>query len=252
MAQLKGYHRAASVEEALQLLARPHITTQIVAGGTAINPRRDDSVEEVVDLQAVGLDDIEHSGNRLTLGAMVRLQSIVDNPQVPALIRDMARREGPNTFRNQGTIGGVIVHAAPESELLASLLVHEAEVEIRSASETRRLPLADVLANVSAVVNGGLVTAVSLVPTGVGAGERVVRTPADKPIVAAVARQDRQGRLRLALCGVASTPILVDPEPNQLKARLNPPGDFRGSTEYRRQMAVTLSRRVIAALQAED
>ncbi len=246
MAKLKAYHRPATVDEALQLLARPG--TRILAGGTALVPQMAEADDDVVDLQAVGLDSVEVAGERLALGAMVRLQTIVENPDAPALVRELAHREGPNTFRHQGTIGGVIAQADPESELLAALLVFEAEVEIQSAAGSRTLSLAEVLANVPAALADGLITAVSLATDGASASERVARTPADKPIVAAVARRDGQGQLRLALCGVATAPILTDPTPDQLKARLNPPGDFRGSTEYRRQMAVTLSQRVLAAV----
>ena len=251
MAQLKAYHRPSSIEEALQLLARPQVSTAVVAGGTSLNARLSDSIEEVVDLQGVGLDEVERNGNRLTLGAMVRIQSLVENSQVPALVRDLAHREGPNTFRNQGTVGGLVTAADPESELLAALLVFEAEVEIRSTGGARRLVLPDFLAGLPAVLDGSLITSVSLTVTGQGAAERTARTPADSPIVAAVGRRDGQGQVHLALCGVAQTPILVSPDADQLKSQLNPPGNFRGSSEYRRQIAAVLARRVIAELKGE-
>jgi probable selenate reductase FAD-binding subunit len=251
MAQLKAYHRPASLVEALQLLARPQVSTAVVAGGTYLNARLDETVEEVVDLQAIGLDRVEQAGGRLALGAMVRIQTIIDDDRIPALVAELAHREGPNTFRHQGTIGGLVASADPENELLAALLVYEAEVEVQDSGGDRRVPLADLLADMPASLGGGLITAVSLVTTGQGAAERVARTPADRPIVAAVGRLDDQDQLRLALCGVAKTPILVDPHPDQLKARLNPPGDFRGSRAYRRQMAAILSRRVIDQLRKD-
>jgi carbon-monoxide dehydrogenase medium subunit/putative selenate reductase FAD-binding subunit len=246
MTRLKAYYRPSSVEEALQLLARPQVTSLIVAGGTYINAHLAENVDEVIDLQATGLDTADEVEGRLRLGAMVRLQTLVELDQTPALVRQMARREGPNTLRNQATIGGIVVGADPESELLAALLVHEAEVEVQSRSGSKQIALSDFLADVPAALDGGLVTAVSVVTSGRGTGERVARTPADRPIVAAVARRDDQGRIHLALCGVASTPLLVNPDPDQLN--LTPPADFRGSSAYRRQMAITLSRRVISAL----
>ncbi len=80
---------------------------------------------------------------------------------------------------------------------------------------------------------------------GVTASDRVARTSADKPIVAVLGRKRPDGRTLLALCGVAATPILV--EPDQLSS-LNPPADFRGSSEYRREMAVLLAGRVLNTL----
>jgi CO/xanthine dehydrogenase FAD-binding subunit len=250
MVQLKTYHRPKSVAEALHLLARPQLNTAVVAGGTYLNPRLPEAVTEVVDLQAVGLAQVTYAADRITLGAMVRLQAIVDDGQAPALLRELAHREGPNTFRHQGTVGGTVVTANPESEFLAALLVHQAEVEIHSLAGVRRVAPADFWADVPAALQGGLITAVSVAVGGTGASEHVARTPADQPIVAAVARRDEAGQIYLALCGVASTPILINPHDlDQLKARLNPPGDFRGSSEYRRHMAITLSQRVSGSLQ---
>ena len=80
---------------------------------------------------------------------------------------------------------------------------------------------------------------------GETADARVARTPADTPIVAAVGRRDEEGNVRMALCGVADIPILVDPDEIE---NVDPPADFRGSAEYRRQMAGVLGGRVLAAL----
>jgi CO/xanthine dehydrogenase FAD-binding subunit len=246
MPQLKAYHRPGSVAEALQLLARPGINTAVIGGGAYITPRLSESIDEVVDLQAVGLDDVSYAGQRLTLDAMVHLQTIVEDEQAPVLLRESARREGPNTLRNMATIGGVVASPDADSELLAALLVFEAEVKVQTMSSLKDIPLADFLDDAPAALGGGLVISVSLSTGGKTASDRVGRTPADQPIVAAVARMNEQAKILLALCGVAHTPVLVDP--NSVKAAVNPSGDFRGSGEYRRQMAAVLAKRVIDKL----
>lgn len=245
MPQLKAYHRPANINEALRLLA-DHPNTIVVAGGTYITSHLNDRVDEVVDLQAVGLTNVDYTGKGLTLGAMVRLQTIVDDKRTPDLLRQAARREGPNTLRNMATIGGVVAGAHKESELLAALLVFDAQVKVQTLNETKNIALADFLVDIPAALSGGLITSISLATMGKTASARVSRTPADAPIVAAVARQTDDGSIRLALCGVANTPVLVDP--NNVKAAVNPSGDFRGSTEYRRQMAATLTNRVLGEL----
>jgi CO/xanthine dehydrogenase FAD-binding subunit len=219
MPQLKAYHRPANIAEALRLLAQPGVRTAVLGGGTYVVPHLGDGVDEVVDLQAVGLTGVSYSGDQLTLGAMVRLQT------------------------HAATLGGVVVGADRESELLAALLVFAAEVHLQSLRGSKHLALADFLLDVPAALDGGIVTAISLLTSGTTASDRVARTPEDRPIVAAVARRDPAGQLRLALCGVAQTPVLVDPD--NVKASINPPGDFRGSSAYRRQMAATLAQRVI-------
>ncbi len=244
MSQLKAYHRPKSVSEALRLLARPGVNTAVVAGGVHIVAHMSEMVDEVVDLQAVGLTEVNYTGKGLTLGAMVRLQTVVDDSRTPPLLREAARREGPNTSRNASTFGGVVVGAHKDSELLAALIVFEAEVRVETIGGTKNIPLTDFLLDVPAALSGGLVTSVSLATMGKTASARVGRTPADTPIVAAAARLTDNGQVRLALCGVANTPVLVDPD--NVKAAVNPTGDFRGSPEYRRQMAATLAKRVIS------
>jgi CO/xanthine dehydrogenase FAD-binding subunit len=59
-----------------------------------------------------------------------------------------------------------------------------------------------------------------------------------------VARSTDSGAL-LALCGVGPTPQLVDPGDID---RLEPPSDFRGSSEYRRHLAQVLAARVLQEL----
>ena len=241
MPQLKAYHRPETVADVLKLLYREDVRTKILAGGTHLVPNLAADVDEVVDLQAAGLDQIKREGGRLILGATVRLQSIVADEALPPLLRETARRAGPNTFRNQETIGGVIVTAAAESEFLAALLVHRATVTVETREGTRTLPLAEFLADVAAELQGGLLTGVSVDTGGETAHARVARTPEDSPIVAALARHAGPDTY-LALCGVGPTPLLVDRD--ELDT-LEPPADFRGSSQYRKEMALVLVERVL-------
>ena len=246
MTQLKAYHRPTTLNKALQLLARPNINTTVVAGGSYIVPHMNEMIDEVVDLQAVGLTNIDYTGKGLSMGAMVRLQTIAADDRAPALLREAARHEGPNTLRNVATIGGTVASPYKDSELLAALLIFEAEIKVQTIDDTKKISLVDFLQDVPTALSGGLVTSVSLASMGKTASARVGRTPADRPIVAALARLGEDGNIRLALTGVANTPVLVDPD--SVKAAINPTSDFRGSTEYRRQMAATLSKRVVDEL----
>ena len=248
MPQLKAYHRPKTVQEALQLLSRPQINSAILAGGTYTIARLSERVDEVVDLQAIGLTNVDFTGKGVMLGAMVRLQTLVDDNRMPDLLRRATRREGPNTMRNVATIGGVIAGPYRESELLAALLVLDAQVKIQTITDTKTILLNDFLLDVPAALNSGLITSVSLATMGKTATACVGRTPADTSIVAAIGRIADDGQIRLALTGVANLPVLVDP--NNVKAAVNPISDFRGSKEYRRHMAATLTKRVLAQLTA--
>jgi CO/xanthine dehydrogenase FAD-binding subunit len=247
MPTLKAYHRPATVAEALQLLARPDVNTAIISGGTHLVVNLSDMIEEVVDLQATGLNEISYTGQGMIIGATVTLQSLVDDSQAPPLLREMAKREGPNTLRQAATLGGLVASPHKESELLAALLLFEAEIEIQSTGGRKTIPLPQFLRDIPTALGRGLVSTITLSTLGQTAADRVARTPADRPIVAVLARRGPDNQVRLALCGVAATPILLDSN-TDIKAAINPPSDFRGSREYRRQMAATLARRVLNSL----
>ncbi len=242
---IQTYHRPHSIEEALTLLNQAGARGAIIAGGTDLNPNLGDDFEAVIDLQALGLTRIELADNRLNLGAMSRLQDIADYSGTPTLLKDTIRYEAPNTFRNMATIGGLLAGCHWESETLAALLVMETEVEIRSIAGASRLSLEAFLAAPAAALDKGIITDIRLSIDGQTAHERVARTPMDRAIVAVCGRKSASGDIKLAFTGIAETPILI--ETGALDA-INPPADFRGSSDYRRRMAINLSRRVISSL----
>lgn len=212
----------------------------VLGGGTILNTPGGEPVE-VVDLQAVGVGGIVVEDDVVRCGAMTTLQELVEGP-VPSLIADAARRELPMTLRNQATLGGVIASADWESVLLAALLVSEATVELAGIDGTEMQLLASVLK--TGVQRGQVITTVTFAASGNGTIAATGRTPADVPIVAAVGRRS-QNNFAVALTGVAATPIVVDAGKVD---RLQPPADFRGSTEYRRHLAMVLTQRVVETL----
>ncbi|MFQ5556740.1 MAG: FAD binding domain-containing protein [Acidimicrobiales bacterium] len=234
-----AYHRPGSLDEASTLLAGPN--RRAVGGGTIVVPeaRAAGGGVELVDLQNLALDRIEDDDGRVRIGAMVRLGDLASHRRVPELLCELARRELPSALRNQATVGGVVALAGTESVLLAGLLVHDTRVSLHGHPD---IALADLVADGT---GARLITAVSVDPDGSGVVAATGRTPADVPIVAAVARATADRRW-LALTGVAATPVLVDP--GAPTAGLDPPGDFRGSPEYRLHLAQVLSTRVLAEL----
>lgn len=239
MAQVAAYHRPDGLDQALELLASPGRVA--LGGGTVLNADREPPAVEVVDLQALGLDRIDGDGSRLSLGAMVTLDRVADEPAVPSWLQDLARAELPSTLRTLATVGGTVAAGGPESALLAGLLAAGARVELAGGEPC---PLADLL--VDGLPDGALVTGISVDGTGTAGIATTGRTPADVPIVAAIAHRGADGTVAVALTGVAGTPVLVDPA--DPAAGLDPPGDFRGSPAYRRHLATVLTARALEAI----
>jgi len=244
--RLVEYHRPTSLGDAIALLAEPDRV--VYAGGTTLHHSTTGEPVEVVDIQALGLDRIERDSagdGTIRIGATVTLEAVAQHDGCPDGVRAAARAELPSTLRTLATIGGTIGAADADSVLLASLLVHDAEVAFADGHVE---PLGDVLrasAGGQADRTGpGLIVSIEIATGGDTATAGTGRTPADTPIVAAVARRHDDGQ-RLALCGVADVPVLVEADD---LAALDPPTDFRGSSAYRRELAGVLSRRVIAEL----
>jgi CO/xanthine dehydrogenase FAD-binding subunit len=244
MASVCGYRRPGSPAEALFLLSRPG--TVIVGGGTRLHAAAAEGPVLVVDLQALGLDRISPCPDgRVRIGATTTLQQISGSAEVPPVLRDAARRERPSALRAQATLGGCVASAEADSELLAALLAHDAVLSIARPGETPTTGLTEFLAG-PPPVGAWILTGLTVDGSGRSVAVRAGRTRADRPIVAAVARVTATGQRRLALAGVAEAPVLVQ-GPADIAA-LDPPGDFRGSGEYRRALAAVLASRALEAI----
>lgn len=243
MPKVVGYHRPATVEEAVGLLAQPNAA--VLAGGTRVNATPFGNPLVAVDIQSLDLKGIAATGtDAVRLGAGATLQQLADSELLPALLRELARREAPSTLRTLATVGGTVAAGGWESELLTGLLACEAEVELRSAAGTRTVGLAALLADCE-LLRSTLIASVTVRVDGVLDADHTARTPGDQAIVSAVARRNAGGSVVVAASGVAATPVIVTDA-----ASLTPPADFRGTTEYRKHLAEVLVARVTKAVSA--
>ncbi len=180
----------------------------------------------VIDLGRLGLAGFHATGTHLVIGATTSLTDVIENEVVGELADGLlalaARNEGPVNYRNAATVGGIVAGAATDSEFYAALLALGATVSTTAAEHPQPL------AAIGAV--RGIITAVH-VPLDVARGglARVARTPADRPIVAAVAVVGADAT-RVAYCGISERPILEGTD-------ALPFSDFRGSAEYRAALA---------------
>ena len=263
MAILAEYHKPQTLADALDLLAERTSRRVPLAGGThlvaALETRQRKDVDGVVDLAALGLSFIERDGSVLRIGAMTPLTDVVEHPLCASLAGGIllrtARYEGPLNLRNAATVGGLVALAEPDSELYAALLALAAAVVTASNEGVEVIRALHEFAALQPHWERAseLITEIRLPLSAADGGHaRIARTPMDRCIVAAVAvaaangvpsncAATHQDGARIALCGVGVRPLLTS-------GALTPPGDFKGSADYRLAMSEVVRRRALTAL----
>jgi len=265
---LKTIHKPATIEEAVALLAEPG--TYPLYGGVALQRTSDPAVEAGIDLANLELDYVRDSENSLRLGSMLTLEQVrqvcaergEEYPRLGA-IADILGEEMPEAQRNTMRLGDLLMERDPQS-LTLTLFMALGGV-IKRIDADMHFTMTAWYSNPGEIAR--YLIAHIRIPrrptTSVVAHEKVARTPADAPIVGAVACVDvnPQGQpyfyTTLAVCGASPTPL---PQAGVARAldetgdldmalgllTLDPPDDYLGSREYRAVMARTLSRRVLS------
>jgi aerobic carbon-monoxide dehydrogenase medium subunit len=274
------YHRPASVEEAIGLLAEYGSDAKVLAGGQSLVPLlalRLSHPEHLVDIGRVGgLDSIDEAPGGLTVGAAVRHSDVELSPvtgRAAPLVAAAMPHIGHRAIRNRGTVCGSLAHADPAAELPAVALATDAELVARSTGGERTIPATDFFLGYlsSALDETELLTAVRFptwpARTG-GSVAEVSRRHGDYALVglAAVVGLTDAGRVEraaLAFFGAGATPIRV-PEAERVlvgehadpvafaeaadvvSKTIDPPGDNHATAAYRAHVAGVLTRRCLA------
>lgn len=241
------FFRPQSLDEALQLLAKP--ATLPLGGGTWLNQPHPEKFA-VVDLQALGLDRIEPSGNNLEIGACASLQQLFEHVDCPDAVRQALRVDSGLNIRNAATVAGALVGCDGRSAFACLMLALDARLNLAHRDSTTILGFGEFLP----LRPAGLITSISIPLNARCEFESVARAPLDKPIVCAGLTQWSSGRTRLALGGFGKAPTLAldgtEAAGLETAARnaYHGAGDEWASSEYRMETAATLAARCLKAL----
>ena len=197
------YHRPNKLEAALALLARPEPPTYPLGGGTVLS-QPGEAQYAVVDLQALGLNQIEAQGNGLTIGACTTLENLLSTAALPAALKNAICREASLNLRNMATVAGALVTADGRSPLAAAFLALDARLVYADGKETAYgdwLPLRER--------KGLLITHIRISIQPELKFEAVARTPVDKPILMVGSARWPSGRTRIVVGGWGTAPIVA-------------------------------------------
>jgi carbon-monoxide dehydrogenase medium subunit len=162
------YHRAASLEHALELLAEYSEDARIIAGGQSLVPMMNFRLARpahLIDVNRLPLNTIESDGKIMRVGALTRHWQMLDSPLLarhfPAL-RDAVHYIGHPTIRRNGSVGGSISHADPTAEWPATAVLADAQIVLRSIEGERRVLARDFYegAYVTVIEPGEMVVAI--------------------------------------------------------------------------------------------
>jgi CO/xanthine dehydrogenase FAD-binding subunit len=268
---------ASTVEEAVRELAagaRPLAGgTDLVVGARQGKAPLPESLVAIHRLEELGrLRDREQD---LRIGALVTHAELAANPIVRSrltALADACAIVGSHATRAFGTIGGNVMNASPAMEAGGPVLCFDSTITLRSASSTRSLDIAELLAG------PGQTTAapdelledvqVPLAPEGTGSAyvRLEYRRQMEIAVVGATAvlrfESGRVVHARVAITALAPTIRRVSDAETALlgsdagsdavhtaaqavAAASQPISDVRASADYRRAMAAVIGRRAI-------
>ena len=144
------YHRAASVDDALERLAAGGDGTKLIGGGQSLGPMlnlRLSRPRVLVDISSVkALRDIESTRESVVTGAAATHSEIEDRPAsdpIERAMHEVAAGIAYRAVRNRGTIGGSIVHADPAADWTSFLLCADARIRVRGVASERTVRMQD-------------------------------------------------------------------------------------------------------------
>ena len=244
------YLKPESIEQALEQLA----SGVALGGGTTLAPRRN-SLETVVDLQGLGLSDLEVSGGKVVAGAGCTLQQIVEAKEMMAeTLVEACRREAAWNLRNMATLAGAVLACDGRSPFTTALLA----VGARAVLAGGEIVDLDDLLDRRPLAAGTLVTAFQWKTKATLRYEQVARSPSDRPIVAVAVGHTDGTAPRVVLAGFGARPVRVPRAEKSLAAddargagdaaaeAYAQAGDAWASAEYRAHTAGVLVRRLAA------
>lgn len=278
------YVAPESVEEALAALQQNNPDGKILAGGQSLLPLlnlRLTKPKLLVDLNGIsGLDGIHETPEGLAIGAMTRQSklehSLLVRQRCP-LLAEAIRYIGHVAIRHRGTIGGSLAHADPAAELPALALALDAKFAIAGRGTDRVISAEEFFLDflTTALAPDEILRQIVfpiIRPSSGYALEEIARRHGDFAIagVVVIVDLDDAGKIaeaRVALFGLAPTPVRARQAERALVGRelddramldaavlleevLEPPGDIRASSAYRKHAAaVLLSRALKRAVQ---
>ncbi len=271
------YHSPETLEEALTLLIEKENAKPLTGGTDLITAMKSETISpsHLVDLNEIPeLNYIKLEEKYIKIGATTTHTQIENNEyttKLPALVEAVSRIGSPQ-IRNRGTIVGNICNASPAADSAPPLLVHEAEVTIKSLDEERIISIEDLFTGpkMNCLEASEIVSEIRIPEPRDNSWSSYKKIGRRKAFTLSVVssasyiemKNDICIDARLAFGSVAATPIRVPEAEDLLRdsqldedtieaasdivhETVKPITDIRGTAEYRKDMCPILMRRAV-------
>lgn len=275
------YHRPASLDEALTLLAQFGPQSRLLSGGQSLGPMlnlRLARPEHVIDLNDLTeFAYVRESQGAVEIGGLTRHFQLADSAYLLdhcPLLPEVARTIGHYAIRSRGTLGGSLANADPVAQLALAAVALDARILLVRQGSRREVAAKDFFqaAMTTAIEPQELLLSVSFPkskPGEVSAFRMFNRRHGDFALVAVattlVVKNGKVERFRVALSGISAVPIVMDevtipfqgitPDAEWATAvalaiteRLQPDEDERVTSQYRRELAHSVLRSALTSM----
>ena len=274
------YHAPTSLDQVFDLLDKYGDDSRVMAGGTALVIQMKQRLSQpghVIGMRRVGsLNAIESTPEGLRIGALCTQRQIENSELVGKelpLVADTFRKVATPRIRNMATIGGGLVNGDPNQDPPPSLIALGASAVMTSKSGDRVVLLEEFFIDYyeTDVQPGEILTNVMVPHAPAGSGSVYLkflpRTADDYGTVnvAAVVSKEQDGTckdVRIVLGAAGVTPIRAKDAEDALRGKpltdeniraaavlvkdaVDPLEDFRGSADYKTDMAEVFARRAV-------
>ncbi|MGH6918471.1 MAG: FAD binding domain-containing protein [Geminicoccaceae bacterium] len=272
------YHRPASLEEAVALLAEHGDEGRLLAGGHSLIPMmklRLANPAHLIDLGGIaGLAGIEEADGAIRIGAMTTQATVIASTllaeKIP-ILREAALQIADPQVRYCGTLGGNVANGDPGNDMPAVMIALDAAFLVKGPAGERTIAARDYYlgAFTTALADNEVLRAIRIPLPAAGHGfayAKMKRKVGDYATAAAAVLLVMDGgscrEARIALTNLAAVPLLAEAAGQALVgtavdgaatlkaaqaavAITDPASDLRGPADFRKHVAGVMVARAV-------
>ncbi|MFW5891061.1 MAG: FAD binding domain-containing protein [bacterium] len=258
---LKAYHKPQKIEDAISLINDEVEKNIIIGGGSFLAFSNDISIDGLVDISKLNFDkiDINKNENKISIGSKVSLRRLQKSKELSKYFNNIigysASKYLSALHRNQTTVGGILNTGFANTEFVATLIGLDANIIYQTKNGEESINIKELYKNnPQNIFRYAIIKKIEINIDNKETGLlRIARTENDLPIISVVYIKDMKGNKNIVFTSIANLPIYYEFDSSksdaeiieEIKTKIKPQTDIRGSEDYRKEMSVVLTKRLL-------